>query len=895
MRRAPARNWFVAPLITAAMALACSAERAEPEAPTAEAAPTPTPTALLLGQRHTVDHRQHFDSGRRPTIRVESTTLDGWTLTWGPSPLPTEVEARAAGVLLRPTGTPPDGDAALVLRLGSAVVARWPVHWGPAPAALPALAEAVGHRKGGRIDAALAALDARLPTLSGVAAAHGWMELGRARRLKNDASGTRAAWQRAARVAREAGADDLAAAAERSTIWLALWTQDLPAMQAAIAAAGAADTDPVGALRLDYYRALLATELGDYIGARRRLEQTAATARRLGADDVVRLVDEARATVLAALGRYRAALEMDPELIADPSLSAMNRGWLMMQAMDAGVVPADYAAVARRFEQAQAGFAEQGDQALAAVNGVNRAWLALRLGQLAEARAGLDAVAAAAAEGYAGLFAGLVEAELRAAEGRLPEALEAFEATEAAAEASPAGADVGWRAALGHARALRRLNRTADALAAYRRALARLDRHGQGTGVREERASFFADRAPLIDESIDALLTAGETEAAFAVADRARARVVRALEGGLRIGRLTPEQQARWAAHVQAFTTAGAELEALRARDKTAWRAEDKARLASDRAAALSRRTRAFDDAWRFLQAAAPVAVERPVDPRALQTRLGSAGALLLVRRRGAQLDTFWVRAGGLRHARVTDPLAGVDLSGVRRLHLVADEAALAQQIAEHPIDGRPLATMIALTRLPYAAALSAERAAPTGPPVVVADPRGDLPAAVAEGRAIAKRLAVSPIEGAAATPAAVQSALDGAGVFHFAGHGDLRGAEPWDAHLRLAGDGRLTLEDVLLLRPKAGLVVLSGCRTGARLSLAAHEVIGLPEAFLAAGSRAVLVTRRDVGDDEARLFVQRFYAAGGAHDPAQALMRASAAALADGDPSWLAFELWGS
>jgi len=52
------------------------------------------------------------------------------------------------------------------------------------------------------------------------------------------------------------------------------------------------------------------------------------------------------------------------------------------------------------------------------------------------------------------------------------------------------------------------------------------------------------------------------------------------------------------------------------------------------------------------------------------------------------------------------------------------------------------------------------------------------------------------------------------AAVFHFAGHGALRAGDPWSAHLRLARGETLGVEDVLVARPRVGLVVLNGCAT---------------------------------------------------------------------------------
>ena len=180
---------------------------------------------------------------------------------------------------------------------------------------------------------------------------------------------------------------------------------------------------------------------------------------------------------------------------------------------------------------------------------------------------------------------------------------------------------------------------------------------------------------------------------------------------------------------------------------------------------------------------------------------------------------------------------------------------------------------------------------------VVVADPAGDLPHARKEGAAVDKALAgfgVRRLTGSEATRVAVLGALDGAPVFHFAGHGVLRPAQPWDAHLRLAGGEALSLADVLSARPALGVVVLSGCDTAAVSVSGRDDLVGLPEALLASGARSVVATVREVPDEAARRFVARFYAADGARRPAHALRAAAKAAGGTAGSVHASFRLFG-
>lgn len=887
-----ARRWHGLAPLCCALAVGC----APPQSPEP---PPPAPEARLLGHRVTVDGRRCFDAESLPTIRVAIDDPGGFVARWGQTGVPSRAEARAGGVLLWLALEAPAGDETLSVEWRGRVIARWPACFMPPPTAWPGLEAAVARRTAGAPAEAVPLIEAQLPRLDRVGVVHGWMEIGRARRQLGDIDGARQAWSRAAALAEASGLVELATAALRSTIWAALWIPDLDDAARRIEQAAALTDevrDPIGALRLDYNRALFAHDVADYTTARRLLERVARESRRLGADELAVHAAQMQGMVLAALGRYDEALAALPP--ATDGVSTLNRGWLLLQAMDAGVTPFEHAALEVLFSSARTRFIAARDLPFATISGLNLAWLALRRGDVDGARAHFEREADGVTAGYAAAFARLVAAELAAAEGRLDEARQIYAEIEAIDVAQgTSGWDVRWRAALGAARVATRMGDGDGALDAYRRALHRLDVLGQGTGVREGRASFFADRAPLVDEAIDALLSRGAVEEAFEVADHARARVVRALEERVQVARLSPADRAAWMRHRQDYTTAEAGIEALRSQEKAIWRSGEREAIAAKIAAAARRRAAAFDAGVELLRRAAPIDADRQVDLAALRAQLGADAALVLVRRRGTGLDVFRVTATGVVHARTAgDPLLpwSDELMGWRRLHLVADDSALAETIARRPLaSGRPLAAEVALSRAPYAGSLLAEADAVSGPPIVVADPRGDLPEAAREGRWVDGLLGGRLFTGPAATTEAVIAALDGARLFHFAGHGDLRAADPWQAHLRLAGDGRLTLESILFHRPRVGLVVLSGCETGARLVLAAHEVIGLPEAFLAAGSRAVLATHRPVGDAEARLFIEQFYDAGGADDPAEGLRRAVRASRATGHDTWEAFELW--
>lgn len=194
-----------------------------------------------------------------------------------------------------------------------------------------------------------------------------------------------------------------------------------------------------------------------------------------------------------------------------------------------------------------------------------------------------------------------------------------------------------------------------------------------------------------------------------------------------------------------------------------------------------------------------------------------------------------------------------------------------------------------------YAPGLNSLAASPgdrraAGPPVVLADPRGDLAAAAAEGREVAGFLGTEPRLGAAANRRALEAAAQ-APVLHIASHAGWGPGGPW---LELA-DGQVTPATILTARVRPRLVVLASC---ASAFPSGRNLWGSPgAAFLAAGSGSVLATLGSVEDRNARTLVRHFYREGGATDPAGGLARAQRALLAAGQPpsAWAPFVLLGA
>ena len=711
----------------------------------------------------------------------------------------------------------------------------------------------------------------------------------------------------------------------------------------------------VGEARNAYYRGLIASDRGDFRAAVASLRASRGLAERWGLEALTSAVDEALAIALSTRGRHADALAAIER--ARPSVEARrndravyfrfltNEGWLLLCAMLDGAVPRAFDRPRALFERARAVFPPDGDPMARAEVAFNLALVAWHAGELAGADRHLAEVRQWDPRGrsYAALSMRLLEARMALERGAFELAISEFDAVERRAGALAIGgvSDYTWQAHHGRGRALEGLGRAADAHRAYADALVALDVLATRTEIREARAPFFATRRQVVDDALTLALRRGRPRQALVIADSAHARSARALEARVRLDRLDPADRVIWKQRVDAYLDRRAAFEAARTEGDgmfgarlTAWqRAREVEREAI---AAL------FDSAYAHLDAVAPSSVPGLTDstdsgvgtPDSAPHGPGSAGlgedeALVAFARAGERRLVFWVDAAGIEvldtdealggpwrrriEALLVEPLLVEPLlvepllveplpvepllvERPRHLYVVPGHARAALALPTLPMaDGQPLGAIIGISFVPHAAWLMRDDAPRTGPPIVIADANGDLPFARAEGRAVHRRLpGADYFEGATAQRGAVIERWNGASVIHFAGHGVLEPDNPWDAHLRLYGDARLSLSDVLIHRPALGLVVLSGCETGRPAVMADGELLGLPQAFLAVGARTVLATTQRVGDDESRRFIERFYDAGGLDNPGGAWRDAVAAMVDSGDDAWRPFILMG-
>lgn len=837
-------------------------------------APPPLPPIEVYGERLLTPTARWLDAERLPVLRVAGElpldTSFVLALPDGTHPLVLTRQAQRDGALLiwlSLDTSPAPGNGALHLKVGSTVRQAWPVVWNAPPSRWPELLPIAHEGEAGRPAEALAKLEGVLPTFVNEIKHFALVE--RARLLQRLGRSPEAitAWETAATSALTLPSPGEAARCLRAAAFSALVANDPVEAERRLDQAERLSTHPWEVARRDLQRGQLALYLGELARAADHLHSAISRAHATGADADHAAAVMALGTLNVRRGEHVAAqtlLEQARPHFEAPARPAEQAAWRINLAYALMTDPAgDQARAHTLLEEARDLHARLGNREWVAFCEVKLANIAHRRGEIEAARTHAAAARREAPDGV-----DLQEGPLMLLEIELATtASEARRLAEHALEQSALLIDreVRWQAWHALGRLERRLGRPAEAGAALAQALEILEDLGRRTSVAEGRATYFADREAPVRDAIALLLEAGEVAEAFAVADAARSRVARSLEGQARVSRLPPEARRRYAEKLGAWMARRGvyERDAERGRRlpsdaQSTWlveRAQMQAALAAE-----------FADLQRLLDAEVPLATPQGSSATALQTALEADAALLLFTPLDGGWTAFYVDQNHLESRRV-DPSAPLAawadrLADRRRLYVVPGGLDTARQLHR--------ATPLPVGYLPSAGLL--RPAAPVaGEVLIIADPTSDLPHARAEGRALAQSLPGSHLlVGEAAHLEAVRTALPRARVIHFAGHGALDPTSPWEAHLSLAGGGRLTLRDVLALPLKAERVVLSGCETAGTRSLG-PEHLGLAEAFVLAGARTVVAADEKIDDAATATWMARWYAAPGS--PGEALV----------------------
>ena len=140
------------------------------------------------------------------------------------------------------------------------------------------------------------------------------------------------------------------------------------------------------------------------------------------------------------------------------------------------------------------------------------------------------------------------------------------------------------------------------------------------------------------------------------------------------------------------------------------------------------------------------------------------------------------------------------------------------------------------------------------------------LPCAEKEVKIIGKITNTMPLTGTKATKTQVLKSLSSVSLVHIAAHGCMETGEIVlapnpirSSPIPTEEDFLLTMTDVLNVKIRAKLVVLSCCHIG-RGEVKAEGVVGIARAFLGAGARSVLVSLWAIDDEATLEFMKSFY-----------------------------------
>ncbi|MEO1451272.1 MAG: CHAT domain-containing protein, partial [Bacteroidota bacterium] len=97
--------------------------------------------------------------------------------------------------------------------------------------------------------------------------------------------------------------------------------------------------------------------------------------------------------------------------------------------------------------------------------------------------------------------------------------------------------------------------------------------------------------------------------------------------------------------------------------------------------------------------------------------------------------------------------------------------------------------------------------------------------------------------------------------VLHLSTHAQVDGADPMlGSFIMLGPEGRMPLLEVLQLRLKADMVVLSACETAAGPLMEGEGILSLARGFFVAGARSLVSTRWSVNDAATASIMQQYY-----------------------------------
>lgn len=634
-----------------------------------------------------------------------------------------------------------------------------------------------------------------------------------------------------------------------------------------------------------YYKGLLADKVGDYRAALDELTKAAAIADRIGNLEWRWDAEQVLARVYQDLGRSGdatvfAKLQGDPHPATECGMGTLltNWAWSRLVAIEGeeqteDPLPALLKAQAI-FDGNDCARSEQRVNAR-----LNLALAYLQTNRWREARRLLDQTSLTdLADLSLLLWRQDLEGRLEIAEGRPEQALRIYGKLAERAENS-SSFENRFRASLGRARACLALGRRAEALAALAQADHIIDRQIWRIPVHEGRDTFLGQRESATRLHLKLLIEDGQRESAFALARRARARLLYQLRVKDRLAQLSDPEQKHWDQALSKYLVLRERIDSQAATD---WNipGDQKKRAQERRLAELAQAQNEIDHAVAGLGDLGGIEQASLSPPQSGEVVLiyhplhqGWVG--FAAHRGGIEVRTF-----ELPGVDLNDPVA-LALQGKRLLEPFRAVIEASERVRVLPygplwsIDFHAVSLgsqlLLAKHSVIYSLdlpAISAPLPPTRGVALLVSDPEGNLPGAREEAEVTAGAIGhtwgtswtLERLNGAQAGAREVREKLLGADFFHYAGHGVFGGPHGWNSELKLADDSRLTLGDLLSLPRAPSWVVLSACEGGRSSEQAPGSGIGLAQAFLLAGAQGVVAPTRRVPDPTARGLFSELY-----------------------------------
>lgn len=634
-----------------------------------------------------------------------------------------------------------------------------------------------------------------------------------------------------------------------------------------------------------YYLGLLADAVGDYRSALEQLRKAADLAERVGISTYHWMANQILARLLQDLGRSQDASNLfaklqeapQPQTDCDMGDLLMNQAWSQLIRQEGGEKAGDPVPLLKKAQKIY-DFNSCATQDQRLNVRLNLVLAYQQAGRWRESRRAIEQARPSASQANLRLRLWWHDLDARTAlaEGNTAYALRLYEELEGMATRG-LSLEGRFRASFGRARAQIALGQPEAALVSLAEADHFIDKQSRHVPVHEGRDTLIGQREAATRLHLKLLLDTGLPQDAFALARRARSRLLRQLTVRDRLAQLKPKEQDKWDQALASYRALRNVIDDEATRDWQLSQVQKKP-AQERREAQLAQALNELDRAVAGLGDLGMSGENRLAPPRPGEVvfayhPLPQGWVGFAAHDQGIEVSIFELPASALADR---DPVALGQIL-LEPFHRVLERAQSVRVLPYGSLQTVDFHTLsfggkALLARCPVVYSLDLPPRPASAPPsrrkaLLIVDPEGNLPAAQREADAVAKATlnwkpawSLDRLDRTAARAKDVKTALPTASLFHYAGHGTFGGSAGWDSVLKLADDSRLTPGDLLALPQAPNWVLLSACDAGRTSEQASVEGIGLAQAFLLAGSQAVVAATRPVPDATARDLMDELY-----------------------------------